>query len=209
MPATTNDVSKDTLGNNYIYISHLDEGLKYWQLPCWPDMITDSMGTTFTATNALGRTAPVQTFSNAGPRTVNIDIALHRDLMDEVNIGYSNSKQGVGEDYVENLIKALRACILPKYNIVNKNVEPPLVALRLGNEIFIKGVLTDAIGMGFEKPILSNDRYAKINFSLTITEIDPYDATTVYTNGGFRGVVQTFRGLDENGHTKMGLPIED
>lgn len=194
---------REPLGNNYIYISHLDDDLKYWQLPCWPDVITDSMESTFTATNALGRTAPVQTYSSSGPRTVSIDIAVHRDLMDDVNIGYSNSKQGEGEDYIENLINALRAAIVPKYILANRAIEPPLVALRLGEEIFIKGVLTQAIGMGFEKPILSNDKYAAVKFSLTITEVDPYDATSIYTNGGFRGVLQVFKG-SINGHTKMG-----
>ena len=198
----------EPLGANYIYISHLDEDLQYWQLPCWPDMITDSMQSTFTDTSALGRTAPVVTYSNSGPRTVNIDIELHRDIMDEINIGYSNSKQGEGEDYVDNLIKALRDCILPKYNVNNKSIEPPLVALRLGNEIFIKGVLSQAIGLGYEKPILSNDKYACVKCSLTITEIDPYDATSVYANGGFRGVVQTFKGNRADGHTKMGFDAD-
>ena len=198
----------EPLGTNYLYISHLDEDLQYWQLPCWPEVITDSMQSTFTETNPLGRTAPVVTYSNSGPRTVNIDIALHRDIMDDVNIGYSNSRQGEGEDYVDNLIKALQACVLPKYNVNNKSIEPPLVALRLGNEVFIKGVLSQAIGLGYEKPILSNDKYACVHCSLTITEIDPYDSTSVYTNGGFRGVVQTFKGNRADGHTKMGFDAD-
>ena len=197
------DADKEPLGDNYLYISHLDEDLRYWRLPCWPDMITDSMGTTFTPTNALGRTAPVLTWSSSGPRTVNINLPLHRDIMDDINIGWSNSPQGEGEDYVENLQKAIRSIIVPKYNISNKSVEPPMVALRLGNEIFIKGVVTDSIGISFKKPILPNGKYAMLEFSLTVTEVDPYDATTVFTNGGFRGVVQTFKG-DINGHTKMG-----
>jgi hypothetical protein len=29
---------------NYLYISHLDEELRYWKLPCVPDTITDNMG---------------------------------------------------------------------------------------------------------------------------------------------------------------------
>lgn len=196
---------REPLGNNYLYISHLDEDLQYWQLPCWPEIITDTMTTTFQTTNALGRTAPVATYSSSGPRTINIEIKLHRDIMDDINIGYSNSKQGEGEDYVENLINALRAIIVPRYNIHNKAVEPPMVALRLGNEVFIKGIVSDSLGISYEKPILSNDKYAQIHMSLTITEVDPYDATTIYTNGGFRGVVQTFRGTMADGRSKMGF----
>lgn len=158
------------------------------------------MQSNFQPTNALGRTAPVYTFSNAGPRTVQIQIALHRDIMDDINIGISNSKLGEGEDYVDNLLRALQAIALPKYNLQNKAVEPPIVALRLGNEIFIKGIVSSAIGLEFSKPILSNGKYAQVKLSLQISEVDPYDSTTVYKNGGFRGVVQSL---------KKGMNLED
>lgn len=188
------------LEDNYIYISHLDEKFQFWKLPTWPDQISDSMQSTFTPTTALGRTAPVFTFSNSGPRTVQINIPLHRDIMDDVNIGISNTVLGEGEDYVDNLIKALQSIALPKYNLTNKAIEPPLVALRLGNEVFIKGIVSGPIGVTFGKPILSNGKYAKIDLSLTVTEVDPYDATAVFKNGGFRGVVQSL---------KKGMNLED
>ena len=193
--------------DNYIYISHLDEGLKFWRLQCWPDSISDSMTSTFVPQNALGRSAPVYTFSNSGPRTVQINIAIHRDIMDDINTGVSNSPLALGEDYLDNLINALRAIALPKYNLSNKAVEPPLVALRLGREVFIKGVVTSGIGLTYEKPILTNDKYAQVRLSLSISEVDPYDATTVYKNGGFRGVVNTLKGIHptKNGVDGMGL----
>ena len=189
------------LEDNYIYISHLDEGFQFWKLPCWPDSISDTMQSNFQQTTALGRTAPVYTFANSGPRTVRIGLTLHRDIMDDVNAGISNVKLGEGEDYVDNLLRALQSIALPKYNLTNKAVEPPLVALRLGNEIFIKGVVTSGIGITFNKPILTNGRYAQIELSLEIAEVDPYDATVVFKNGGFRGVVKSLRrgmNLEEN-----------
>ena len=165
------------------------------------------MSSTFASQNALGRSAPVYTFSNAGPRTVQINIKIHRDIMDDINIGGSNSLLALGEDYLDNLINALRAVALPKYNLSNKAVEPPLVALRLGREVFIKGVVTGGIGLTYHKPILTNDKYAQVELSITISEVDPYDATTVYQNGGFRGVVNTFKGTHptKNGVDGMGL----
>jgi len=181
------------LEDNYIYISHLDEGFQFWKLPTWPDVVTDTMQSTFTPTNALGRTAPVYTFSNAGPRTVQIEIPLHRDIMDDVNTGISNSQLGEGEDYVDNLLRALQTCVVPKYNLTNKAVEPPLVALRLSNEIFIKGVVTSGIGISYEKPILMNGKYANVHLSITISEVDPYDSTAIFKNGSFRGVVKSLR----------------
>jgi hypothetical protein len=181
------------LEDNYIYISHLDDQFKFWKLPTWPDSVSDTMQSNFASTNALGRTAPVYTFSNSGPRTVQISLPLHRDIMDEVNIGVSNVYLGEGEDYVDNLLNALQAIAVPKYNLQNKAVEPPLVALRLSNEIFIKGVVSGSIGITYSKPILSNGKYAKIELSITISEVDPYDATSVFKNGGFRGVVSSLK----------------
>ena len=198
--ARKNNKYTTVLEDNYIYISHLDEKFQFWKLPTWPDTITDSMSSTFTPTSALGRTAPVYTFSSAGPRTVQIELPLHRDIMDEVNIGISNSALGEGEDYVDNLIRALQAIAVPKYNLSNKAVEPPLVAIRLGNEIFIKGVVTSGIAITYAKPILSNGKYAKATLSITVSEVDPYDATSVFKNGGFRGVVNSL---------KKGMNLED
>ena len=195
-----NKTFTSVLEDNYIYISHLDDKFQFWKLPTWPDTVNDSMTSNFASTNALGRTAPVYTFSNAGPRTVQISIPLHRDIMDEVNIGISNVYLGEGEDYVDNLLKALQAIAVPKYNLQNKAVEPPLVAVRLSNEIFIKGVVTSGIGLTYSKPILSNGKYARVDLSITISEVDPYDATSVFKNGGFRGVVQSL---------KKGMNLED
>jgi hypothetical protein len=151
------------------------------------------MESSFQPTHALGRSAPVFTYSNSGPRTMSININLHRDLMDDINIGSSNSKLGEGEDYVDNLIKALQSISVPRYNLNNKAVEPPLVAIRLSDEIFIKGIVSGGVSVTHRLPILSNNKYAQISISFTISEVDPYDATTVFTNGSFRGVVATLR----------------
>ena len=190
---TSKLTGKNILPDNYLYISHLDEDFKFWRLPCCPDTISDSMASTFAETSALGRSAPVFTYSKSGPRTVQVSLKLHRDIMDDMNIGVSNSQLVSGEDYVDNLIKALQSIVVPKYNLDNKAVEPPLVALRLSDEVFIKGVVNGNIGLTYALPILSNGKYAQVSLQLSISEVDPYDATTVFKNGSFRGVVQTLK----------------
>jgi hypothetical protein len=180
---------------NYLYISHLDEDLRFWKLPGAPETINDTMQSNYNSTSALGRSAPVYTYSNSGPRTVQIDIAFHRDIFEDINMGFSNSKLGYGEDYVENMLNALQSICVPKYNLSNKAVEPPLCAIRICNDIFVKGVVTGSIGLTYEKPILSNGKYARVRLSLTISEVDPYDATTIYKNGGFRGMMNCFKSI--------------
>jgi hypothetical protein len=181
------------LPDNYIYISHLGDSGEYLILPTYPDTIQDNMSSTFTSTSALSRSAPVYTYSNSGPREVQIQLSLFRDMMDDYNISASNISLDPGEDYVDVLIRKLQSISVPKYNVSNKAVEPPTVAVRLGNEIFIKGIVNGTINVTYTKPILVNNKYSQVAISFNVTETDPYDATTIAKNGSFRGITRGMR----------------
>ena len=114
-------------------------------------------------------------------------------MMDDINIGNMSPEFREGEDYIDALIRALQAIALPKYTSKNNVVEPPIVAVRFGNEIFIRGIVDGSISITYQKPILDNDKYAQVNISFQISEIDPYDAPTVFKNGSFRGLVATMK----------------
>jgi hypothetical protein len=190
--ANNTDIINRILPDCYIYISHLDlpEEAKYWQLPGYPDKVTDQMNSSFQENSALGRSAPVYTFSNSGPRTIQINLSFHRDMFDEMP---TNVALKDGEDKSESFIHALRAIAVPKYNLANKAIEPPLVAIRLGREVFIKGIVSGGVSVTYGKPILANEKYAIIDISFTVSEVDPYDASTVFKNGSFRGLTATLR----------------
>jgi hypothetical protein len=195
------------LTNNYIYISHLDEDYKFWRLPTDPDTINDSLPANYSNTPALGRSAPVFTYTGSGPRDVQITLKMHRDMMDDVNMGnISPYKTKIvdgkeekdyffkeGDDYVDSLVRALQSIAVPKYTEANNIVEPPIVAVRFGNEIFVRGIVDSGITVTYAKPILSNDKYAEVTVAFNIKEIDPYDAPTIFKNGSFRGLVATMR----------------
>lgn len=185
--------------DNWIYFGHLN---KYAVIPCYPESIADNMQSNFTQVTALARSAPTFTYSNSGPRTVRVDLQLHRDMMDDVNLNVSNLKSDgtllnfKDEDYVDTLIRYLQACALPKYSVYSsgaKAVEPPWVAIKFGNNIFIKGVISSTIDVTYKKPILANHKYACIDVGFTVYETDPYDAETVAKNGSFRGLTRTFK----------------
>ena len=184
------DVFSRILPDCYLYISHLDEEFKYWQLPGYPDEVTDQMNSSFQENTALGRSAPVYTFSSAGPRSIQISLNFHRDMFEEMP---SNVVPRDGEDKAESFIHALQAIAVPKYNLSNKAIEPPLVAIRLGREVFIKGIVNSGISITYGKPILVNEKYATMKVSFTVSEVDPYDATTIFKNGSFRGLTATLR----------------
>jgi hypothetical protein len=188
--AVKEDIFSRILPDCYLYISHLDDEYKYWQLPGYPDTVADSMSSTFNSSTALGRSAPVQTYSNSGPRSIQITLSFHRDMFEDMT---TNVKPRDGEDKAESFIHAIQAIAVPKYNLSNKAIEPPLVAVRLGREVFIKGIVNGNVNVTFGKPILVNEKYATMEISFTIIEVDPYDSTTVFQNGSFRGLTATLR----------------
>ena len=191
-------MSKDVkMIQNYIYFYHVE---KFCVIPEYPDSISDNLTSTFSTTNALSRSAPVFSYSNSGPRTVQVSLKLHRDLMNDLNTGVSNLKGDVvdftGDDYIDTLIKYLQSVALPRYKNYStgqKSVIPPMVAVRFGDEIFIKGVVTSGIQVNYEKPILWNNKYAQVSISFTISETDPYSADEVIADGSFRGVTAAFK----------------
>ena len=176
--------------DNYIYLHHTDEWLL---LPEYPDSVQDKMGSTFAQTNALSRTAPVFSYSNSGPREVQIQLHLHRDILDGLNIDASNLILEPDDDYVDTLIKKLQAIALPVYNVANKAVVPPMISIKLGEEIFVKGVVTGGVSIEYQKPILDNNKYANVTLNFNVYEIEPYDAESVGREGSFRGITQTFK----------------
>lgn len=192
--ATNDDIFSRILPDCYLYISHLDEEYQYWMLPGYPEEVTDSMQSTFSPTSALGRAAPVYTYSNSGPRSIQINLEFHRDMFEEINRHSGVPKKFAdGDDLADSFIKAIQAIAVPKYNLSNKAIEPPLVAIRLGREVFIKGIVDGGIRVTYKKPILSNEKYAVVGIGFTVSEVDPYDASTVFKNGSFRGLTATLR----------------
>ena len=184
-------------GDNYIYIYHLPSSITgegtYVYLPQWPDQISDSINSSFNETNALSRSAPVFSYQNSGPREMQIAIQLHRDMMDEANAHISNLPIEDRDDYVDSIIKVLQSVALPNYHAESKEVQPPMVAVRFGNEIFIKGVVKGGITVEYQKPLLENNKYAVVNISFKVSEVDPMDAMSIAQVGSFRNISKTFK----------------
>ena len=72
-----------------------------------------------------------------------------------------------------------------------KMVDPPIIALRFGNDIFCKGIINGSLTTTYSGPILQNNKYAEVSIAFNITEIDPYDADTIVKTGSFRGLSTT------------------
>ena len=169
---------------NYIYFYNID---KYCVLPQYPETLSDSMAANFNPSTILGRSAPIYTYTGSGPRSIQFNFTLHRDLMTDINLAENSLGIDENTDVIEELIKTIEAAALPKYVNASKAVNPPIVAVRIGDEIYIKGVVQGSVSKTFSGPIIDN-KYAICQLQFTVNEIDPYDAEVVKTIGGSRGL---------------------
>lgn len=176
-------MSKLKLIENYIYFHHLD---KYCIIPQFPLEISDSSSANFEQTTILGRSAPIFTYANSGPRTVSFNLVLHRDLMSDISLVSNNFGLDDSRNIVEELINTLHSAVLPKYENATKAVNPPIVSVRIGDDIYIKGVVNGQVSHNYSGPIVDN-KYQLCSIQFSITEIDPYDAESVKSIGSFRG----------------------
>lgn len=171
--------------DNYIYLYHTDT---FIVIPAYPESFSDSMGVQFSPETPLMRSAPIFSYSSSGPRQIRVELKMHREMMYQINYGVSNANVNLNDDYVDTLIKEIQAAVLPTYSTANKMVDPPLVAIRFGNDIFCKGVITGDVSTTYDLPVLQNGKYAQVGFSFTMLEVDPYDANLVSKVGSFRGL---------------------
>lgn len=217
--------------DNYVYIHHTDTLII---IPTFPEQITDNIGTNFTPTNIMGRSAPIFTYTGSGPRSIDISLKLHRDLMNSVNTDiivpamiddeykteYEKLQSKIKRhDYMELLINELQSIALPSYVSASKMINPPLITIRIGDEVFCKGVVDGGVNVSYSGPILANaiydpitgniqyeqgpdgkftttrlvgkGKYALADIQFKVTEVDPYDAETVRQYGSMRGLNRT------------------
>lgn len=195
---STNDQKTFNMIENYIYLHHTKTLII---IPQYPDSISDTMQSNFQSSSPIARSAPIFSYASSGPRVVQVAVRVHRDMMKQLN--YNNRTLGldinVGDDYVDTMIKQLQACALPRYATAQKMVDPPLVSVRWGTDIYCKGVISGAVTTTYSGPIIDTrdsqgnrvEKYAIIDIGFFISEVDPWDAESVMQVGGYRGISRT------------------
>lgn len=162
-------------------------------LPSYSDSVNDTISVSFAQSNPLSRSAPIYSYTGSGPRSIQVNFDLHRDMMWQLNYQQSNLpiNNVDGDDYVDIMAREIQAAALPTYSATEKMVNPPLISLRLGNDIFIKGIVNGSVGVTYGYPILANKKYATVKINFTVTEVTPFSADDVIRSGSFRGISTT------------------
>lgn len=166
----------------YIYLYALD---RKFSIPATPEQITNSANITFSRENILGRSSPLVTLSSAGPRTQQVSIVLHRQMMALENRNDLNT--------VDDLVNGLAAATLPRYIDVHKAVIPPSILCRFGNESCIRGVIDGNVQQTSSGPWLSNGKMAIVTITFSILELEPFSADYAVQNGYLRSISTDLR----------------
>jgi len=185
--------------DNFIYLFHTNEIIV---MPSFADSASDTLMANFQSETPLTRSAPIYSYVSSGPRTIQFEFNLRRDMMSQINYQISNVKPDAGEDYVDYMIKAVQASALPEYEMALKMVNPPMIAVKNGDDIFIKGVVNGAVTVSYTPPIIygvnadgsrneSMNRYANVTIGFNVSEVEPYQASDVMKMGSFRGLPKT------------------
>lgn len=183
-----NRAKNPTAGNaiptdNFIYFHHTGKSIT---IPVDPQALTDSMSASWVSSSPLSRSAPIYSYQNSGPRSMQFSFQLHRDLVKQFNPDWK-------EDPVDALITNLEACVLPTYKETGKIVNPPIVSVKIRDEVYIKGVVNN-VTKSFNLPLIyyanatpPGYKYALVDLGFAVSEITPQDASIIKNIGGFRG----------------------
>lgn len=168
--------------DNYVIFHHTG---KSYVIPVDPDSLQDQMSASFASSTPLSRSAPIYSYQNSGPRSVQVSFTLHRDLCKEFN---PNSKT----DAVDEIINNLEGMVLPDYNSANKIVNPPVISLIIRDEIRIKGIVT-SVSKTFGLPLLNyggSYKYAVVDLNFSVQEVQPQSASILNKIKGSRRLGQ-------------------
>jgi len=56
----------------------------------------------------------------------------------------------------------------------------------MSDDIYIKGIVNGSVSVGYNLPILRNNKYGMVSINFAISEVDPYDADMVMDVGSYR-----------------------
>jgi hypothetical protein len=163
---------------SYLYIYHLK---KEWYLPVLPQSISNSLPISFSPTTIPLSSAPLQTFSSAGPRSVSISLKMHRKMFE-----LEDPKKGA--ERMEELINDISALALPKYTNASKLVVPPTVLYRAGNEVCIRGIVSGNVTISNSGAWQRDGKLSEIDIQFTIIEVEAFSADYAQNHGVLRSI---------------------
>ena len=145
---------KSIQGDCFLIIEYFGITEVAWEIPCYPESISESQQATWSDVAPLGRTSPLSAYTGTGYRGFSISLKLHREMV----MG--------NEDYIESLLVAMRQCVYPQYT--QSGLIPPTVTIMFG-EFKAKGFVR-SVNFNWQKPIIDG-KYQVCDVSLDFIDV--------------------------------------
>lgn len=150
------------ISNKKYYSSSSHSDSHIYELPCYPEEVSDSVSVNWSDVSIIGRT-PIMAYNSTGLRNISFSMDLHLDMMTNYVEGHDRHHR------VSVILGALRSAAYPIYS--SKGLKPPMVIFVFG-ELKMKGILR-SVGFQWKKPIIDK-KYSLCTVSINMDEIaDP------------------------------------
>jgi hypothetical protein len=134
----------------------LSSSSSYYNLPCYPDEVSDSTSSNWTDQSILGRSSPIEAFTGTSARGVSFSFDLHRD-MDGPDYSSNN---------IEKILEVLRSSVYPEYTSPGF---VPIIVLFVFGEFKVRGAVK-SVDFTWKKPIIDG-YYSVCSVSVKVDEM--------------------------------------
>lgn len=139
--------------------------------PCFPESYSDTHEVSIQPQEIMGRSEPFQIYKHTGPRSVSVRFKMHREMNHAL------------ETDIDELVGALQSAIYP----MGLDSIIPRVELVIGNNCYIKGIITSNIDTTWSETINKNTQYNMVEIGFTVTECTGQPKTAMQVRN-LRGV---------------------
>lgn len=142
-------------------------------MPCYPSSVQDGTSAEFSSETVLGRSQPYYIYSHTSGRSIVFTFDMHREMLGESGI-----------KLLESYIRIIEAAVYPNYS---GTVAPIRTKVKVGNSIYISGVMSDE-KTTWDDRIGPDNKYDKVQVTFTVLEVsdEAFSFSDICAKGGYR-----------------------
>ena len=173
------NTNNTVVGNPFYAKCIVKVGSTTLNMPCYPETIEDGTQANYSTTELLGRSEPFLIYNNTSGREISFTFNMHREMTNN-------------EDEIDRIVKVIESGVYPKYG---SDIAPQKVEVKIGNQIYISGVMKNErtswsgpIDINKDRNGNAYNKYNVVSVTFTVAEStnNPKSAADIVRMGGYR-----------------------
>ena len=173
------NTNNSVIGNPFYAKCIVKVGSTTLNMPCYPESVEDGTRANYSTTDLLGRSEPFLIYNNTSGREMSFTFNMHREMTNN-------------EDEIDKIVKVIESGVYPKYG---SDIAPQKVEVKIGNQIYISGVMKDEhtswsgpIDINKDRNGNAYNKYNVVSVTFTVAEStnNPKSAADIVRMGGYR-----------------------